>query len=757
MSSPAKHYYEFGPFRLEPAERRLSRGGEAVYVTPKAFETLLVLVERHGQLLSKDELLNRVWPDSFVEEATLARNISTLRQALDGNNGTCQYIETVTKQGYRFTASVTEHREEDLEAGRATLQANSVEAVESRPALHLEAKENAAGHVKVEREVSIQSVKDPRTISRRRTLAALAVIGLVTIGLGVMLYQLRWRTGHPTPPQGMKVSKISSGGAWGPTISPDGKYVAYVAKNTKGENGVWIKLVATGYATQLVAPTGIGYGVHGFSRDGNYLYYTVIDLNNSSEYFLSDVYRIPIVGGASRKIASAVGGLTVSPNGKQMALLRVVPSRQAHDLIICNDDGTDERVIATRHWPDISWSLTWSPDGRLITFGARNRDGDSFYNTIMAVPVEGGPDVPLTSHRWLDVHNAVWLGDGSGLLVSGKEQLTESFQIYFISYPSGEVSRVTNDTNSYSTLSITTDSRTLVAEMQDITSNIWVTPDGDASRARQITSGGKDGLGGLSWTPNGKIVYSSVSRDSFISSAASGNSSIWIINRDGSNPRQLMVDDGVDMNPVVTPDGQQVVFASHRGGAWGIWRADMDGGNSTLLVSGGTTTFPVCSPDGRWVYFRRLGSAGPPSIWRVPLEGGEALRLTGEHAYYPAVSPDGNWVAFFSPTDTKVRLLVIPSTGGEPVKTFDVWPETNYLIFTEIVRWTADGRFLTYIKNQRDTSNIWGQPFAGGAPRRLTNFDEERILSFAWSPDGKQLAVARGQHNHQIVLIENFR
>src|SRR5688572_18598438 len=112
----------------------------------------------------------------------------------------------------------------------------------------------------------------------------------------------------------------------------------------------------------------------------------------------------------------------------------------------------------------------------------------------MAVPVEGGPEVPLTSRRWLDVGCEVWLGDASGLLVTGKEQLTDSFQIYFISYPSGEVSRVTNDTNSYSALSITADSRTLVAEMQDVSSNIWVAPDGDASRARQITSGGTDGV-----------------------------------------------------------------------------------------------------------------------------------------------------------------------------------------------------------------------------------------------------------------------
>jgi Tol biopolymer transport system component len=88
---------------------------------------------------------------------------------------------------------------------------------------------------------------------------------------------------------------------------------------------------------------------------------------------------------------------------------------------------------------------------------------------------------------------------------------------------------------------------------------------------------------------------------------------------------------------------------------------------------------------------------------------------------------------------------------------FEGSPERDSQNFSEIVRWTVDGRYLTYTKNQGDTSNIWGQPFAGGAPRRLTNFDAERIFSFAWSLDGKHLAVARGQYNRQIVLLSDFR
>src|SRR5437868_3680477 len=100
----AKHFYEFGPFRLDPAERLLLCNKQTVPLTPKAFDTLLVLVENSGHLLSKDELMKRLWPETFVEEVNLAQNISAIRRALDGKNGGAQYIETVPKRGYRFTA-----------------------------------------------------------------------------------------------------------------------------------------------------------------------------------------------------------------------------------------------------------------------------------------------------------------------------------------------------------------------------------------------------------------------------------------------------------------------------------------------------------------------------------------------------------------------------------------------------------------------------------------------------------------------------
>lgn len=106
MSLQCGQFYEFGPYRLDPSQQSLREGNRSVSLTPKAFQTLLVLVENSGHVVEKEELLQRVWPDTFVEEATLAQNVFTLRKQLRDDRAEALYIETVPKRGYRFVAPV---------------------------------------------------------------------------------------------------------------------------------------------------------------------------------------------------------------------------------------------------------------------------------------------------------------------------------------------------------------------------------------------------------------------------------------------------------------------------------------------------------------------------------------------------------------------------------------------------------------------------------------------------------------------------
>ena len=108
MPSNLKHFYDFGAYRVDVGERLLLRAEEVVPLSPKAFDMLLVLLEGSGRLLAKEELMRRVWPDSFVEEANLSHNIYKLREALGQGSDGEKFIETVPRRGYRFVAKVTE-------------------------------------------------------------------------------------------------------------------------------------------------------------------------------------------------------------------------------------------------------------------------------------------------------------------------------------------------------------------------------------------------------------------------------------------------------------------------------------------------------------------------------------------------------------------------------------------------------------------------------------------------------------------------
>src|SRR2546421_3356630 len=107
MSQQTKQLYEFGYFTLDGTESRLLRDGQTVSLAPKVLETLIVLIESSGHVVDKKELMQRLWPDSFVEEANLAVNISQLRKALGDDEDGGHFIETVPKRGYRFAAKVT--------------------------------------------------------------------------------------------------------------------------------------------------------------------------------------------------------------------------------------------------------------------------------------------------------------------------------------------------------------------------------------------------------------------------------------------------------------------------------------------------------------------------------------------------------------------------------------------------------------------------------------------------------------------------
>jgi Tol biopolymer transport system component len=187
-----------------------------------------------------------------------------------------------------------------------------------------------------------------------------------------------------------------------------------------------------------------------------------------------------------------------------------------------------------------------------------------------------------------------------------------------------------------------------------------------------------------------------------------------------------------------------------------VWRVDAaDGANPTQLTQVGSVGRPVCSPDGKWVAYTSSSPNTFASAWRVSIDGGSPIKLA-ENLDRPRlpISPDSQMVAVrqWGKTPTSPSTLsVVSAESGKMLHTFEA-PAGM-----QVFGWSGDGRALNYVLTRGGVGNIWEQPLTGGPAKQITHFKSDLIREFDWSHDGKQLAVARGHLNSNVVLISNFR
>jgi len=559
-------------------------------------------------------------------------------------------------------------------------------------------------------------------------------------GIGYGIYRLTAKRDKPALSfQTAKFTRLTTTGkASGVAISPDGKFVAHV-QDDGGQQSLWTRQVATQSNVQIVAPTAIEYDSLTFSPDGNYIYYRI----SSQEFTQGALFQVPTLGGAPKKVLENLGSnnISFSPDGKQLAFTRIARGKE-DALMIANADGTNERkLVAHKNPPEDVGSLAWSPDGKSIAYNVLNFDTNDA--TLYEAQVADGSTKPLTAQRWLSILGLSWFADGSGLLMLASAEQRFVYQIWQLSYPEGEALRLTNDLNNYQGMSLAADSGALAVVQSEQQASIWIAPVGDASRARPVTSGSGKADTYLAWIPDGRIVYHS---------NAGGTDDIWIVNVDGGNPKQLTANARNNQIPSVSPDGRYIVFLSDRTGVPHLWRMNIDGSDQRQLANGASGEQGAqFSPDGRWLVYRT--TFGRWTIWKMPAEGGEPVQVTDKFSRAPTVSPDSKLVAYFYRDENAPwRIAVAPLEGGEPLKTFDV-PAIPDLS----LRWTPDGRAVAYIDTKNGVSNILAQPLDSGKPKQLTDFKADRIFSFDFSRDGKQLALSRGTQTSDVVLISNFK
>ena len=530
-------------------------------------------------------------------------------------------------------------------------------------------------------------------------------------------------------------------------VSPDGRFAVYSTLDVGLQRqALWLRQLATNTDTQLVPPAEVVYFNLTFTRDGHYVFYHARPKGEPLS-----LYRMPALGGPAQKVWPGFGQrYALSPDARRLAYF----SRPGgvSTISVANVDGTGQRVLATRGLPD--WysmrGLDWSPDGKTIACGAGTTEG-GFRMTLVAFDADDGTERQVGARSWAYINKVAWLGDGSGLVMSVEDHASSYFpQLWYVAYPSGEVRRITHDLNAYSeySLSVSADASQIATIKSDLTCNIWVAPGDDPARARQVTFGSVgryDGLHSLSWTPDGRLVYGG-----FIDA----NQAVYVMDAEEKGSKQLTEGTSMESHTSVDPRGRYVFFQSNRTGRFHIWRVGLDGEDRKELTDGTHDQNPSVTPDGRYVIFSS-NREGEYLLYKVSVEGGESVRLseTREAADYPEVSPDGRLVAFVH-ADPKAggrRLSIISAEGGPVLKSFDARGHWGP------VRWTPDGRAVAYPVTTAGVSNLWAQPLDGGPARRLTDFKSDTIYNFAWSPDGRHLAVTRGNDPSDAVLISSSR
>jgi Tol biopolymer transport system component/DNA-binding winged helix-turn-helix (wHTH) protein len=659
MNQAIKHFYEFGPYRLDLAEGLLWHEGKHIPLTPKAYETLLALVERGGHVVDKEELIKRIWPDTFVEEVNLAKNISNLRKILGGEQSD-QYIETIPKRGYRFVASVKEVWDEDEArelSGRALVHDLPERRRSNGPDLSSQSSNEPVNGIS-----SVESIADKSRSSARRLFwpaTLLALIIVISAGLWVIFTQHR----SPALPSALNAVPFTSfpGRETHPAFSPDGNWIAFTWDGENGDNSdIYVKQIDGDRVLRLTTdPAADSHPA--WSPDGIYISF----VRQSAES--SAFYLVPSSGGPERKIVDvfryqnpAQGNSSYySPDGKFLAVSdKGSPGEPLNICLLSIENGRKRQA-------------TWPPAGTV---------GDSY---------------------------PAFAPDGKTLAFIRSTSLATT-DIYIVPLAGNQPRRLTSDNSSIVGFAWTSDSRAIVFASRRGGSiyHLWRIP---------AAGGVPERVPGIGQRVLSPAVASRGNRLAYVQSMDDMN--IWRLELDPAGRAgalaPLISSTLSDNGPEYSPDGSKIVFASNRSGDFGIWVCDRNGSDPVQLVNGGTnlTGTPRWSPDGRWIAYdsrsSEPGHEGDADIFMIGAAGGTPRRLTREAGenVAPNWSRDGKWIYFGSSRGGDMQVWKVALEGGQTLQV------TRHGGFEGLE--STDGKIFYYAKG-RSIPGIWQIPVAGG-------------------------------------------
>ena len=595
---------------------------------------------------------------------------------------------------------------------------------------------------------------DAPRVPMRSGVWVFALVALASAGAGWLLRV----SPDEAPAPNVQVQRLTDfvGMEESPAISPDGKFVAFVARAGAARQ-IWLRVLAGG-APRQITNDDADHEQPRWAPDSSAFIYFVPSPTPGEP---GAIWEISMLGAeAPRRVTSALSGGDISHDGRRIALFRFEGTEIA--LVVVTRDGSGRDQPRPVPPNGIYEYPRWSPDDRWIAF-QRDNFGVAFDNRVVVASAAPGGDPREIAHG-VDLKGLAWLPGGGGLVYSSSSGSTvlypPMFNLRAVDRDGAHDRQLTFGDVSYIEPDLDVSGRVAASRIR-MQSDIWKFPV-DGSPAENTR-------GGLRIThQTGQAQTPAVSPDEsevVYLSDSGGHGNLWIARTDGSSVRQLTFERNPEISvgvPVWSPVGDQIVFLQTQGGANSQSLINHDGSGLRQFIPVGIGA--IWSADGRWVYYsRNVGVA--LCIEKMAIDGGPAISVRCDNVRAPVPSTDGS-ALYFVKVLTKTNGIVDheirrarpesgPSVALGRVAGSRVPVNRRFLVPVL----SPDGKWLTMPLSDGTTSNIWALPTAGGPMRPLTDFGTRSVLiarRVSWSPDSKYLYAAVADTDADIVLLDGL-
>jgi Tol biopolymer transport system component/DNA-binding winged helix-turn-helix (wHTH) protein len=618
--------YRFEDFELDNVSGELRKNGVRIRLQDQPLQILLLLLEHAGELVTREQIQNRLWaPGTYVDyDNAINSAMRKLRESLGDDSGDPRFIETFARRGYRFIGKLEEPpKAEQPAAPPERLSPNSA----------------------------------PQKSNRGLIAGASVAAFVLMVVLGWWLWRRPALETQVAPTKPVPLT-AASGWEWDPSLSPDGKQVAYRWDEGKGGANyhIYLKLVGEGKPVRLTSGSGPEFDP-AWSPDGRTIAFSrITDVTQQKTQILT----IPVLGGEERLVAEGPfnTNITWSPDGRFLVVSQENPQSNSSSLFLVSVEGSDKLFLTVPPDGKVIRDLdpAFSPQGESLLFTRCDGIKCGLYLLSLSLGYKPAREPTLLREESGSIDGTTWTPSGEEVIYSHAEVGL-----------SGQLMRIRAQAG---------------------------------SRPEPLTFGSDNALLPSTASQRNRLVYSQALYDWDISQVHSGEA-----------PRSFASSTRAEDSPQYSPDGHRVAFASSRSGLQQVWACDADGQNQVQLThfDPGASGTPRWSPDGGWIAFDHREKGG----WRIFVmarDGGQVRRLADDEGFAPSWSSDGKWIYYSSDRTGRSEIWKRPARGGEPIQLTHLG---GYMAFE-----SHDGQSL-YYAGLYPHSGLWKLPFAGEAETKV--------------------------------------